>query len=481
MARPTFEQAVAYIERAGRVSIEEIDRDKLEASIAVVEQRARALQAELDAANLSLAEAPPETVKRAEDLADVLSVAADVSEKLPEPGWLETGPMSHLTRWTFSDVWDGITDWLAERERAGRPEPDPSQRRKPGGGRPDRGPDEETRRTLAVMRGRLAQAANRYGIDHSEVEVALAEAERIATGRLPTMPDGTTPLPFDAIADLTVADFVDNTIEIWATEHALLRGPPIGVPEGFAARRDIRLDPADRVLFEGRPESAEVEVEPRYFEGDEWNLAGLPPEEVVVWQRRLVDAGLMEPDSYHPGVWTDIDAGALRIALGAANGSGAAVDDQLDDMASNLPLSVVEARRRKELERQFQAPPYLAPDYTTLAQDVKAAVRQRLRRDPTEQEMAELTAAMSGFYRADYEAEVAALRSAFDAEGQGLATGQAVTPGTVTDLDPASMFRQLFDQRFGPEMEFAEGQQENLRNTANVLDSLRTLGNMVAS
>ena len=476
MAKPTYEQAVADIERAGRVSIEEVDPDKLEASIEVVELRARALQSELDEAKLNLADASPETVRRAEDLADVLALAAEVTEKLPAEGWLDTGDMSHLTKWKFSDVWEGITDWLAQGER---PPPDPSLRRKPGGGRPDRGPDEDTRRTLAVMRGRLAQAANRYGIPHGEVEATLAEAEAIATGRMPGMPEGMSPLPAEATAGLSIADFVQNTIELWATEHPAVRGAPIGVPEGFVSRRDIRLDPGDRVLFEGRPETAEVEVEPRYFEGDEWNLAGLPPEEVIEWQRRLVAAGLIEEDQYHPGVWTDIDASALRIALGAANASGANVDDQLVDMASNLPLSVVEARRQKELARQFVAPPYLEPDYASLAQAVKGTFRQNLRREPSESEMAELTRVMSGFYRQDYESEIAALRSAFDAEQQGLATGQAVTPCASTDVDPAAMFRQFFDQRFGPEAEFIQEQTDTLRSTANVFESLRNMGNLI--
>jgi hypothetical protein len=102
-----------------------------------------------------------------------------------------------------------------------------------------------------------------------------------------------------------------------------------------------------------------------------------------------------------------------------------------------------------------------------------------LNREPTDEEMAALTGEMSGLYRAEYEANVAAMRAEFDAREQGLETGVAVAPGSVQGVDPVARFGEAFDRRFAPELDFIEGQEDQLRNATNVFASLRNMSGLI--
>jgi hypothetical protein len=106
-------------------------------------------------------------------------------------------------------------------------------------------------------------------------------------------------------------------------------------------------------------------------------------------------------------------------------------------------------------------------------------MRNELGREPTPEEMSELTAAMSSVYRQDFEAEVAAMRAEFDAQQQALATGTPVTPAATVDIDPAARFAQLFDQRFGAELDYIEGQAEQQQIMRSVFESLTTMQSLI--
>jgi hypothetical protein len=205
----------------------------------------------------------------------------------------------------------------------------------------------------------------------------------------------------------------------------------------------------------------------------------MPPEEIAKLQQRLVDAGLMDPDSYYAGVWTGAEAGAMLEAMGISNVSGKTVDATIDYLIANLPESTKDQRRRAAALKIYQAAPFITPDPASLTQTVKVAMRGELGREPTTEDYRLLTSGLSQAAFEDYQAQEAYNRAVFDANLAVGETGAPVPVGSVPDVDPVARFREAFDQRFGPEKAFIEGQADNLRNMDNVFASLRTMGNLI--
>jgi hypothetical protein len=325
---------------------------------------------------------------------------------------------------------------------------------------------------------RLDQAAERAGVSAEDVQSIIEDAQQAASGGQPvTMPDGSVvQLPPDPDAP-SVEELLEQQISDW-TQGA------IGVPEGFTAVRDEEI-PAGEGLEKfrqarglGTP-TRSTEVVPRYFVGDEWQRAGMPPERILELQRQLEQAGQLSDGDFYAGVWDQATAGAMQAVMGMANASGQTWEDQLKDLIANVPESVKEARNAAKLAKQFQAPAFVKLDPATAAQRVKRMLRSELNREPTDEEMAALTGEMSGLYRAEYEANVAAMRAEFDAQEQGLETGVAVAPGAVQGVDPVARFGEAFDRRFAPEMDFIEGQEDQIRNATNVFASLRNMSGLI--
>lgn len=296
---------------------------------------------------------------------------------------------------------------------------------------------------------RFFDAAEAAGVDETETQTIL-RSTLDQTTQFGGDPEG---LLLPLIAD-------------WEEQAAGQRGRPIGVPDDFVAQRQITHRPGDIGL--GGPGSFTQTVEPRYFDGDQYSPAGQSPEEIMRIQKRLETAGLL--DSYLPGLWDSETANAYTEVLAAANRRGSTADAALDFMVSN-PV--------EQPKEEFQPLVFPKPDYATLAQDVKSVMRGKLGREPTEQEMAELTGAMASAYRAGFEADEAARRSQFEAEQAGLETGEAVTPAAVQDVDPQARFAERFEARFGPEIDRLAALPETRENMNNVFASLRTMGSLI--
>lgn len=298
---------------------------------------------------------------------------------------------------------------------------------------------------------RFLEAAEKAGVDREEAQTIL----RSTIDQTSQFGGSAEGLLLPLIAD-------------WEAQAEGLKGRPIGVPDDFVAQTFQDEPPASSGLerfrlAQGRPGTTRrpVEVDPRYFDGDQYSPAGMPPEEIIKIQKRLEKAGLL--DSYVPGLWDSGTANAYTEVLASANRRGSTADDALDFMVSN-PVEVP--------KEKFRAPAFVKPDYATLAQDVKSVMRTKLGREPSDAEMAELTGAMSSAYRADFDAQVAAMRSEFDA-----APGE--TPAAVTDVDPVARFRETFESRFAPEIDRLAALPEVRENMTNVFSSLRTMGSLV--
>lgn len=216
---------------------------------------------------------------------------------------------------------------------------------------------------------------------------------------------------------------------------------PIGVPANYSA-----VVRAQGPTTTGSGLGYDVEIPPRYFEGDDWAPASLPVEQRAMLQRQMAAAGVIpEGATYRLGVWDETSRQAYRQLLSFANGAGAPVEQALNQWATS-----------KSTTTAPKTQPYLAPDYATLAQQVKGIVSQRLGgREPTQQELDVLVQRMRTDDRAAYDASVS----------NAQATADGAT--TVQDVDPSARFTEFFEQRYRPEIEHrkAVNDMTNLRAT----------------
>ncbi len=273
-------------------------------------------------------------------------------------------------------------------------------------------------------------------------------------------------------------------------------GPrPIEVPLDFVASKEA--PDALGATRPGDPTRTQT-FEPRYFEGDERAPQSLDGTVIARLQKRLVAAGLLDEDEYYAGYWTEVSWLAYKTALGVANTNGTDVSKAIDELIRTLPQSIKDER---DLDK-FAEPPYLTPDYATLAQTVKKTMRDELGRDPTAGELAQLTREMSGFEREQFEVDTERERIIFEGGketvtpptltfGQPLPEGQPpslnlfgpratpVGPQTLQDVDPEARFQELFEKRFKPEIDRLDSLGEVRRNTNNVFASLRTMSSLI--
>lgn len=88
---------------------------------------------------------------------------------------------------------------------------------------------------------------------------------------------------------------------------------------------------------------------PRYFDGDQWVPASLPPDQLAMLQKKMVSAGLLKSGEAQLGIWDTASMGAYTKLLAYANASGmdsvTALDRWgqqhiLDPNAGKAPLQV---------------------------------------------------------------------------------------------------------------------------------------------
>ncbi len=345
---------------------------------------------------------------------------------------------------------------------------------------------EATAFVQSALMARLNEAASAVGVGPDELETLIAAAtsfvDQVASSEFPPPPGTPT----------TVEQYLEAQIEAWEAQAIAARGAPIGVPQGqpdpehpgrrvggFVAQR-VEREPTDFVERKfGVGPHIVTAVEPRYFDGDQYTPAGLDPGVIARLQLRLVNTGFLEEGEYWAGFWDGQTADAYAAVLGHANQSGATIDETIERLIATLPDSIKEARARADQAKTFQAPPFIGPDLATIAQRVKSKLRSELGREPSDVDMAELTKFMSSIYVEDFDAQVAAQRSAFDASQESLETGEPVTPRSVTDVDPVARFNEFFEQRFRPEIDRLGALGGIQINRSNVFASLRTMGNLI--
>lgn len=214
-----------------------------------------------------------------------------------------------------------------------------------------------------------------------------------------------------------------------------------------------------------------------YTAGDAFGeLDNLSTENLARIQSRLVGLGLL--DGFVPGRKDPETQKAFAYLLEMANASGRNWASELSDLErlqAEDPENFLGGAGGSGSGRgraPFTAPAYLAPDYATLAQGVKDQMRQALGRDPDDDEIAQLTAELDGWYRQSYDEEVEAARREYEMAEEG------GTPEAGRSVDPASRFKESFESKFAGEIAFreqkdeVEGQQELVQGAVSAVSQM---------
>lgn len=271
----------------------------------------------------------------------------------------------------------------------------------------------------------------------------------------------------------------DQTLDALWGDLDTDRPPPLGVPGGFYARR--APEGMERFRRGERGQSTDaVDVQPRYLDGSQhdpgWSWS---TERIAETQRELVAAGLLT-QSFRLGLWDPVTMGAYEQLLGHANRSGRIWQDELRHWKANGGG----AGAVGELPTGFVAPAFEKPDPAELAQLAKQAVSQRLGREATDRDLADLTAYLGEQSRAQYDAAVARGEAEHGAVGGGAADmtdaeqvlaaadgtlptsdGGTVIPEPVQGVSMADRFLEFFDEKFAGEDELIDRRETGKQNT----------------
>lgn len=188
----------------------------------------------------------------------------------------------------------------------------------------------------------------------------------------------------------------------------------IGVPNDYSVPigKDDNKHQAPTPYGQHAPTTKIVDQGPRYFEGDQWGPGSLPDEARDQLQRALIQAGLLDPKDYQPGVWDAASAAAYRDLLRESNGSGMGWKVNLQrrlDLAAQGLINIKGARKRAPLTVQLTSP-------TEIKARADDAAPELLGRKLTDSEV-------SPFVKAYNDQERLAQTAAYNAEPSG---------GTVT-------------------------------------------------
>lgn len=222
-----------------------------------------------------------------------------------------------------------------------------------------------------------------------------------------------------------------------------------------------------------------------YLKGDEFReLDRIGTESLARTQERLAALGIL--DGYIEGKKDPKTVAAFETLLYMSNGEGLSWAEMLGDLE----------RTKAEMgddwafgdgsgsggdgPAPFINQAYLAPDYASLAQDVKTKLRSELGREPDESELALFTAEMSGWHREAFAEEESARRAEYDAMvAAGESGADEGTPdGEFQTVDHLARFKESFEQKFKAERQGLERRAEVEDSQALTSGAVSTLSQM---
>lgn len=259
------------------------------------------------------------------------------------------------------------------------------------------------------------------------------------------------------------------------------RGPRLigRPPEGYAIDRNVterRFAPERGGLVEGQAPTTDATIRrsqsPQYFEGDEYQMfVGMSPEQIAAIQTELLRAGIVDAEDFRPGVWDPDTADAMKDVLEHANFSGLSWDEALVELAANPRAEEDGGGAGGRRGRRG----YMAPDYATLAQAAKSAIRQNLGREPEDWEVKLLADELGGGFQQQLSMQQQVDQYEQQPAGEGEGPGQ-----TFTDVDPKARFAERFEELYRPELEAEQREEDASTNTQLLMRSItgmdRTVG-----
>lgn len=204
-----------------------------------------------------------------------------------------------------------------------------------------------------------------------------------------------------------------------------------------------------------------------YVAGDEVReLSRLPTEKLVRLQELMVTLGLTSkaiPGEIDP----DTRRGFQRV-LATANATGERWESTIQRLEQKYNSGELEEFGLDTGDTD--EPIYQEPDYATLAQQVKSVVRDTLRRDPTDEQLAQLTAELRGWDYNAFENEVARERAEL---------GGPDVEEPPARVDPAARLQELIEERFGDEIAFNQRRQEGQQNRQLTMGAVRDIDRVI--
>ncbi|HEY7821700.1 MAG TPA: hypothetical protein VIG24_02645 [Acidimicrobiia bacterium] len=196
-----------------------------------------------------------------------------------------------------------------------------------------------------------------------------------------------------------------------------------------------------------------------YYEGDDAAiLRGMNTEDFARLQDNLASLGILT--GHIPGERDDRTLSTFRQVLTLSNRSGTPWQQTLQRLSTNPALA--------DEMSGFTSRPYMAPDYASLAEEVRATMQRRLGRDPDEAEMAELVGNLQGWDRQAFQAEEQARRMAHRGEG-----------GTVSGVDPSARFQQMFEGKYRGELDIVDERGDHSETRGAMQQTVQLLRGMV--
>lgn len=202
--------------------------------------------------------------------------------------------------------------------------------------------------------------------------------------------------------------------------------------------------------------------------------------QLAALELQLYQAGYLSNEPGSPlNRQTDIIRGFDHLITNADTGRND-WEDQLDaDMVEYQKyLADEEARALAEQKPDpgFVVPAYKKPDYATLAQHVKATMRDQLSRQPTESEMTMLSGYLEQQYRREWQAnEVDVERDDWTRRGRAEETGQDQGGTTVPQVDSLARFDEYFTERYDGELSHRKRVDQSEERTQNLFSSFDML------
>lgn len=276
-----------------------------------------------------------------------------------------------------------------------------------------------------------------------------------------------------------------DQLKAYATQQGAAGPDAIGVANDYVAHRQTQfaLGPTPKPGQGGMPASGvyDQQIPAQYHEGDQDILFNMDPVVLSQLQASLRNAGLLTA-GYVQGYGGDPQTlAAYTQLLTEANETGFTWQQQLQQRLASPQTQAAKA--------PFVAKAYLKPDPATLKESVRQLMKQVVGpdREPTDAELADMTARLDSLDRRAYDSSTTADRANYDATnaatnadgtpatgalGGGIPATGALGGATVQDVDPTSQLADYMRTAYKPEIQHGQAVVDLSKNRTSLLGSV---------